>query len=120
MEVIINIGLNTNTGATIEVNRALQAIADNGAFVLSSEVFVSDTEPTLVATVRYSSWESVPAVRAYSLSVALEQDYVAMWFLETARGALVGPRASSWGAFNPEFFIMPTGERLAAPAARAA
>lgn len=118
MEVILNIGLNTNAGTTIEVNRALQAIADSGAFVLSSEVFVSDTEPTMVATVRYSHWAS--AVRAYSLSVALEQDCIAPWFPETARGALVGSRATSWGAFNPEFFIMPAGERLAAPVARAA
>lgn len=119
MEVILNIGLNTNAGTTIEVNRALQAIADSGAFVLSSEVFVSDTEPTLVATVRDSERPGFDN-RMAMLSSALRQDCVAVYSTAESTGDLYGPNAAAWGAFNPEFFIMPTGERLAAPVARAA
>ena len=52
----------------------------------------------------------------------LGQDCIAYYGIPhhgQARGHLAGPNAAAWGAFNPEFFILPTGERLAAQQARA-
>ena len=38
------------------------------------------------------------------LSAMLEQDCIGVLDVDTGAGALVGPKAAEWGAFNPEYF----------------
>ncbi len=55
-------------------------------------------------------------VDAQSATIDLEtlaQDCIAVYDPRTKRGRLIGPRASAWGEFTPEYFVLPTGERLA-------
>jgi hypothetical protein len=58
--------------------------------------------------------------RTAMLAVALGQDCIAVWHADEAYGDLIGPKAAEWGPFNPEFFILPDGTRLAETAAKAA
>lgn len=122
MDVILNIGLNSDTLGSIETNTALQALSDNGFFVHGSQVFNSDTEPTLVVTGRLTGDDSVDNTKnLYRVAVLLGQDCIAVYSDRLiAFGALIGPRAAAWGDFNPEFFVMPDGSRLATPVAKAA
>lgn len=117
MEVILNIGLNTNTGGTLEAIDAVQAVANAGFFVISTEVFQSDTEPTLVATARFDN--NTPNAGYDIIANRLHQDCIAVYAPSINVGALIGPRSVEWGPFSPEFFILPSGERLAAQQARA-
>ena len=39
-----------------------------------------------------------------SLAEMLEQDCIGVLDVDTGAGALVGPKAADWGAFNPAFF----------------
>lgn len=124
MEVILNIGLNTNTGTPIEAIDAAQAVADAGFHVVSTEVFQSDTEPTLVVRAETRPGAEEPArVLVWRIADVLNQDCIAALIPNTVAscsiGFLAGPNAAPWGPFNPEFFILPTGERLAAQQARA-
>jgi hypothetical protein len=69
------------------------------------EVAPSDTEATLVVAGRVAE----PVTLAFNEAVAQSgQDCVAVWYPESGEGALVGPRADAWGAFNPEMFIKPS------------
>lgn len=112
MEVILNIRLNTPTGATIEAIDAVQAVAAAGLHVISTEVFQADTAPTLVATVRdageahHRSFDDVAA--------RLQQDCIAVYSPVMAFGTLIGPRSAQWLPFNPRYFTLPSGQRLAA------
>ena len=119
MEVILNIGLNTNTNTrtVLEAIDAVQATADAGFRVISTEVFNSDTEPTLVVVADDLDRPGFDN-RVFELARRLQQDCIALFTAE-GYGDLLGPNAAAWGAFNPEFFILPTGERLAAQQARA-
>lgn len=40
----------------------------------------------------------------YDLSVAMEQQCIALYEPARARGYLIGPKAQEWGAFRPELF----------------
>jgi hypothetical protein len=110
MEVILNIGLNTNAGDSIEANTALQAVADLGFFVRSSEVFVSDTEPTLV--VRADITRRILNSAFDILARQLQQDCIAVYVPSMDFGTLVGPRSAQWLPFNPAYFIQTDGTRL--------
>lgn len=117
MEVILNIGLNTNTGVGITPATAVAAIADAGFQLVGQQYHLSDTELTLVATVRFDN--NTPNAAYDTLARALHQDCIAVYDPRVNFGALIGPRSVEWGPFNPEFFILPSGERLAAQQARA-
>jgi len=123
MEVVLNIGLARTGKSNLTTLEVLKAAGAAKVGVCSAEVFSSDTEPTLVCIARLTGHDSQENTRAiYKLAETLEQDCIASYArLPIANfGALIGPRAAAWGAFNPEFFIMPDGTRLAPPAAKAA
>ena len=123
MEVVLNIGLARTGKPDLNTLEVLRAATDEGLGVFTSEVFQSDGEPTLVVTCRIGLWSTKNAVlgqAVHRLAVALDQDCIGVWNSRWARGELVGPRAAAWGDFNPEFFIMPDGTRLASSAAKAA
>lgn len=116
MTYVLNIGLNNlpdNFSRDVhqQVSAVINAIAGAGFKATLTRIVQSDTEPTLVvhAETRYSY---VPAaVRIEGLASALNQDCVAAVF-PSGSGALLGPRAEAWGAFNPDMFFCIDGTRL--------
>jgi hypothetical protein len=117
--LILNIGLNVGTERkhTEESVKAALSAAGltrfTGRRIPDLAVFDSDTEPTVVVTIGGSLSE--PFTKAiHRVSVALEQEAIAVYSPSTQTGAVVGPKAEAWGAFNPSFFIMPDGTRLGA------
>jgi hypothetical protein len=69
----------------------------------------SDTEPTLVVEVTHGG---DPVACLNWACDYLNQDCIAMLDMDSAVGALVGPRAEAWGVFDPERFLMLAGNRL--------
>lgn len=104
---ILNIGLNTKHGGTLNVRAVTAALIGRCIVPVYCGTFASDTEPTAVYVVR-----DVSSVQLFRLAEALAQDAIAAYDVVAKRGRIIGPRADAWGAFCPEFFIMPTGERL--------
>jgi len=119
----MNKTLTLNVGMDIESTEALSAqvireiLAANGLLLGRQSVVQSDTEKTLVVEVTPGP-EITSAARMHAalfLSAQdLRQDCIAVWSEQTRSGGLVGPRASKWGAFNPEFFFTLDGRRLSA------
>jgi hypothetical protein len=121
MEVILNIGLAQGTNGNIGFGTALRELSQAGFSISEYRLLHSDTEPTVVARTTFNSARGLLHTAAFCVSVLLDQDCVAIYLPATNEGHLVGPRASTWGEFNPEYFIQLDGTRLAAPAlARAA
>jgi hypothetical protein len=120
MDVILNIGLKSDTLGDISVVLAKQMLWAADLLIKSERLVQSDTEPTLVVEVTSVNGPTLTLSALHNLSVDLGQDCIAVYRPKTKGGALVGPKASAWGRFNPEFFILPDGTRLAAPAAQAA
>ena len=124
MQYIINIGLDnmpSEAGNTVG-RRALfaaRALRAHGFTTIATQVLNSDTEPTLVAEVKSGYSYTPAAVRIAELSSALNQDCIATLFPDGS-GALLGPRAAAWGTFNPEYFFLLDGSRLAQPLQAAA
>lgn len=101
----LNIGL-VAQGRPYPAERALAALRAAGAVVSMSTVVQSDTEPTLVVVC------DVNPYMIQGVSMALDQDCIAVWNGETRQGWLSGPRADAWGDFNPDLFFVPNGKRL--------
>jgi hypothetical protein len=114
MELILNIGLNTNTNGNIGVGTVLRDVEAHGFELLDVATHWSDTEQTVVARVGTGP---VPdgAVNFFigHLARLLSQDCIAVYNPATREGYLIGPKADDWGPFNPEFFILVGGSRLA-------
>lgn len=113
IKFIINIGLNTADGA-ITPEEARETLRAYGFSILRDAVLESDTEPTLVAEVINPG--ASPIILPQLLHIvaeALDQDCIAVYRECTLGGALVGPRAAEWGPFNPEYFLLLDGRRLA-------
>ena len=115
MQVILNVGLNTNTGSTITAGHALRQIA-LVADVIEYTITESDTELTLVVAANVNDVRHT----VYKLADNLDQDCIAVYYPRTGNGTLVGPKAASWGTFNPEYFLCLDGTRLAQPVLAAA
>lgn len=113
MKFTLNIGLNSSKGA-IKPAKALLAVQLNNLVVVNSAVHTSDTEPTLVVQVetlhKNPRWFLTSIER---LAVELHQDCIAVYRPELGGGALIGPKAAEWGAFDPKQFIQLDGTRLA-------
>lgn len=107
MDVILNIGLaragNSNIGTVIR-----ECIAAFGAAAVSFQE--SDTETTCIACVDGSNTLLVGVL--HHLCALLGHDCIAAYVPQERAGALIGPRAAGWGAFDPALFIMPDGRRL--------
>ena len=114
VEIVLNIGLARGDGFHVSTLEALRVLNTNGVFVNTSEVFESDTEETLVVTGSLSGHDSKENTESlHRVAQALGQDCIAVWSPLIHFGALIGPRAAAWGEFNPAFFILPDGKRLA-------
>jgi hypothetical protein len=118
MDVILNIGLHSDKLGKIAPVTALSAVRLAWLQIKSSTVVQSDTEPTLVLVVKAPHINLHGIVRG--LAKTLGQDCIAIYDPCYCMGNLLGPKAAEWGPFNPEFFILPDGTRLAEPAAKAA
>jgi len=108
---IMNIGLAIgSTSAFLTVSQVVQAVERAGLRIAQINVHESDTEPTIV--LRTPDWDSHAVA---TLSTVLGQDCIAVWhpLREGQPGELIGPKADEWGPFNPEFFLLPEGGRLA-------
>jgi len=108
--LILNFGLETVHGGTLEPRAVIAAVTGRAGAVVNAGVYQSDTEATLVLIV-----DDLATTAAYKLAETLAQDCIAVYDPRTKRGRLIGPRAAAWGEFTPEYFVLPTGERLAAP-----
>jgi len=113
MQVILNIGLAIpGSSEFLTVSHVVRTIASSTVLpstvvVQHLEVRESTTEPTAVVVLRAA--ENFDAAGAIArLAVELGQEAIA--FTVDGIGALVGPQAERWGAFNPEFFLLPTVE----------
>ena len=120
MDFILNIGLKSDTLGDISVALAKQMLWAADLLIKIETVVQSDTEPTLVVMVTSINGPAFTLANLRQLAIDLGQDCIAVYRPQVGRGALVGPKAAAWGSFNPEFFILPDGTRLAAPAAQAA
>jgi hypothetical protein len=100
-ETTLNIGLNVG-GSTMSYWTALFALMhylpEDVHF--ACEVAQSNTEPTLVVSI---PGYQMKGSDLYQLSLDLKQDCIAV--RDFNGGRLVGPRASEWGPFNPQYFI---------------
>ena len=109
MEVILNIGLARAGKSNISSGTVIREVTE--AFGAATfEWHRSDTEITAVVTV--DALPRTMGATAHHLALLLEQDCIAAYTPDSGGGFLAGPRAAAWGAFNPEFFIMPDGSRL--------
>jgi hypothetical protein len=109
MTVILNIGLNRADRPT-EKNTSRDVLKDLLALTfgfISANVHESDTEDTLVVEAR-----TFDLVSLWTLIEKWGQDCIAVSIGED-HGFLYGPQADKWGPFNPEYFLLPNGERLA-------
>jgi hypothetical protein len=118
----------------------MKLILNIGLDVISHKVVQSDTEPTLVVeaivadnfslehgcyqtadnfSLEHGCYQTADNFSlehgCYQTAVELRQDCIAFYVPLWRYGQLVGPRAAAWGEFNPEFFILPSGKRLAQP-----
>jgi hypothetical protein len=115
-KIILNIGLAGN-GQTLDEHLVSESVAElvNGVGSFCALV-QSHTEPTLV--VEFVTAE-LDAAGVDVLTVAsticnqLDQDCVALYSTGVGAGFLIGPRASKWGPFNPNYFFLLDGRTLA-------
>jgi hypothetical protein len=116
---IVNIGLNTaDSSNVVAVELARQILNANDFLINKETVLESDSEPTLVAEVSSLNENPLLIVQLFNrVAEDLDQDCIAVYREKTNGGALIGPRAKKWGAFNREYFFLPNGKRLSEAAA---
>jgi hypothetical protein len=108
---ILNIGLQTRGHvAHIEAAEVFEKMSKAGIPAIRAAQHQSDSELTLVVEVK--THVGVTHAQIALLSRDLGQDCIAVWSPFTNRGALIGPRASEWGAFDPKQFFLIDGTRL--------
>ncbi len=108
---VLNVGLNVTGGKPNSAEKTLAALRAHGMEVESHEIRHSNTEPTLIATVKRATDAAV-----HDASTDLRQDAIAVHDPATDTGKLLGPKAADWGEFNKDFFLSPTEKKEAAPA----
>lgn len=114
MRIELNIGLNVEGSANLQGQRdsraqfaldylAADPITQN---ILGSRRAQSATEDTLIVVLQVSSGADARLRDMIAeLSYNLDQDCIAVYNATAMSGALIGPNAAAWGAFNPDFFI---------------
>jgi hypothetical protein len=108
---ILNIGhAIASSGAQHTLAQIVQTVERLGVNIAQVNVVESDTETTTVLRTPVIDRQTV-----FTLAVVLGQDCIAVWhpLVHGQPGELIGPDAAAWGEFNPEFFILPEGGRLA-------
>ena len=119
MKLILNIGLDVKATSQIAAHVALEIVKACGLLVGKHKVVQSDTEPTLVVEASTDPTVLAPFhALTHQIAADLQQDCIAVFIPNTdsakSVGLLSGPRAAAWGEFNPEFFFLIDGSRLAA------
>lgn len=121
--LLLNIGLhvsadNSPSGQpfTLSAREALAVIEDALKFDgqpcdIDFRTYVSDTEPTLVLSIPVDLDAATVADAVADLAAFLLQDAIA--YTLDGVGNLVGPNAEQWGPFNPAYFILMDGSRMA-------
>ena len=110
MIVELNIGLNvadnTRNGQYARDDRADLALATVRTLgnVLAHRRAMSSTEDTLIVRMSVGGMARLRG-GIYELAELLQQDCIAIWNATDWSGELVGPNATAWGEFNPEFFL---------------
>jgi|GEM_PF-2016474 len=103
----VNIGLaDPKGGDSLDPAAVLQALREVGAETEVSDVFSSDTEPTLVVKIK----NALTKEQGDRLSEMLGQEAIAQR-TDDEQGQLFGPMAEKWGPYNPAYFITATGDR---------
>jgi len=109
--VDVNVGLHSerdhpNSEAPYErAGKAVVALSVlAGSFSVFHRVEQSSTEPTLVARFWYSGELDDLRGQIYKLAKRLDQDCIAV-FVHEEFGELIGPNASAWGDFDPQYFL---------------
>jgi hypothetical protein len=121
MAYILNIGLARDGKENLSGNTVRDALREAGIPVQGAATFNSDTEPTIVVEIDASQvLHHQLAGAVWSLAKALEQECIGVYGTHIGKGALIGPRADKWGEFNPEYFLLLDGSRLAQPALKLA
>jgi hypothetical protein len=116
MATLINLGLIRSEHSKVAPKAPLNVAAVTDCLTAlwgrswKAEVHTSDTEPTLVIEVP----ASVSHATLSRLAHTFDQDAVAAYDVTRGEGKLSGPRASEWGSFNPDYFLIPGGYRLSA------
>jgi hypothetical protein len=100
---IINVGMDKPAGGYVTAGELAQAVYESRALVQAARIAVvtheNGTEQTWVAHVK-----GLTEGAAHDIAEKLGQDCIAVYDIATCTGALIGPNASSWGEFNPDFF----------------
>ena len=108
--LILNVGLVTSSNFgevfNIQSSHAVALIQAHGLEVVNKRVEMSNTEPTLIASIEVE--ENANAEKIINdLSDALHQDCIAWFNPDNQKGFLTGQYADSWGGeFNPEYFLI--------------
>lgn len=114
MKFLLNIGLARKASPDIAAHVALEIVKANDFLIGKHKVVQSDTEATLVVEATFPGRSALLCIQMLrQISIDLEQDCIAVYRPETNGGSLVGPKAKEWGEFNPEFFFLLNGKRLA-------
>lgn len=103
---VVNIGLDLPSGGRNTPQQVVEALRSVGVQVTTSAVHQSDTEATVVAHLD----RPLTPEEAHSVSVALGQEAIVQHY--QGQGELYGPEKDKWGAFNPEYFLTLSGQRL--------
>lgn len=112
--IVLNIGMNVGTETKHTVQSLKEAIGGMGLIRFGGaamSVHSSDTEPTAVVCLA-GTLDIAHAAKIFDLAVELEQEAIACWDPYTQTGKVIGPKAESWGDFNPAFFLLSDGSRL--------
>lgn len=101
MEALLNIGLIRNDAQGYVKVRDIESLFRDFNVVeyQSRVVDGAQNEPTFIAHVG-----NIDQAKLYVISQALQQDCIAAYDLSKCRGELIGPKAGSWGVFNPDMF----------------
>jgi hypothetical protein len=101
----LNIGLETNTGESLDRLEVLTILTRNQFRVHASETRQSATEQTLIVRGYFTDNTRLDVSRIHALSLILKQDCIAVSPDDGKTGELIGPNAQSWGEFNPAYFL---------------
>lgn len=103
MNALLNIGLNrAHFCGTVSVKEIHAALDEFGVTELKSRLSHAtslEDEQTYIAHVQ--GWTKD---KAYAIAKQLDQDCIAHYDLDECEGALVGPDAAKWGAFDARHF----------------
>lgn len=109
MTALLNIGADIGEFKGVVSMQNVLDVLGYSKIIYQSIVKVADPdEATFVV-----SLAKVPSDEKITLaSILLGQDCIAIRYPDGS-GKLIGPAASEWGDFNPEFFVMEDGSRAA-------